>query len=506
MNTKGLMAKKNFIIDFDSTFIKVEAMDLMAEVTLAGRSDSDTILSKIQHFTDLGMEGKMSFEQTLEKRIQLLEGHKSHFQPLIEKLEQNITSSFVSNRSFFEMFSNQIFIISGGFKEYITPIVTKFGIPEGHIYANEFVYDQQDNIIGFDEENVLSKEGGKVTLLKSLNLEGDIYVIGDGYNDFKLKEAGLANKFFAFTENIERAIVTAQADHITPSFDEFLYTSNLPMNISYPKNRIKVLLLENIHPNAQKMFEEEGYQIEIISGSLDEAELCQKIKDVSVLGIRSKTQITPKVIESAKRLIAIGAFCIGTNQIDLNACTNKGIVVFHAPYSNTRSVVELAIGEMIMLSRKTFVQSSNIHQGKWHKSASNSNEIRGKKLGIIGYGSIGSQLSVLAENMGMDVYYYDTDEKLALSNATKIDKLDTLLKTCDFITLHVDGDKANTNLIGQREFNLMKEGVIFLNLSRGFVVDIDALAQNIKSGKIRGAAVDVFPKNLKPINLPLKPL
>jgi D-3-phosphoglycerate dehydrogenase len=269
------------------------------------------------------------------------------------------------------------------------------------------------------------------------------------------------------------------------------------MNISYPKNRIKVLLLENVHPNAQQMFSDEGYQVEIVSGSLDEEELCEKIKDVSVLGIRSKTQITQKVIDSAKRLIAIGAFCIGTNQIDLKACTKKGVVVFHAPYSNTRSVVELAIGEMIMLSRKTFVQSTNIHQGRWHKSANQSNEIRGKKLGIIGYGSIGSQLSVLAENMGMDVYYYDTDEKLALSNATKIDHLDTLLQTCDFITLHVDGNTSNTNLIGEREFELMKDGVIFLNLARGFVVDIKALAKYVKNGKVRGAAVDVYPEEPK---------
>ena len=497
MKWKGLMAKKNFIIDFDSTFIKVEAMDLMAEVTLDGRADKSDVIAKIQHYTDLGMEGKMSFQETLEKRIDLLDGHKKHFQPLIEKLEKNVTNSFVSNKSFFELFSQQIYIVSGGFKEYITPITTKYGIPESHVFANDFTYDDQDNIIGYNSENVLSQEGGKVELLKSLHLDGDIYVIGDGYNDFKLKEAGLANKFFAFTENIERAIVTKEADHVTPSFDEFLYTSNLPMNISYPKNRIKVLLLENVHPNAQQMFSDEGYQVEIVSGSLDEEELCEKIKDVSVLGIRSKTQITQKVIDSAKRLIAIGAFCIGTNQIDLKACTKKGVVVFHAPYSNTRSVVELAIGEMIMLSRKTFVQSTNIHKGRWHKSANESNEIRGKKLGIIGYGSIGSQLSVLAENMGMDVYYYDTDEKLALSNATKIDHLDTLLQTCDFITLHVDGNTSNTNLIGEREFELMKDGVIFLNLARGFVVDIKALAKYVKNGKVRGAAVDVYPEEPK---------
>lgn len=491
------MTKKYFIIDFDSTFIKVEAMDIMAEVTLDGRADKLEKIQKIQDITELGMVGKMTFQETLEKRIDILEGNQKHFAPLIEKLEQSITTSFENNQSFFKTFKDQIYIVSGGFKEYITPIVTKFEIPEEQVFANDFEYDAQGNITGFNKDNVLSQEGGKVELLKSLNLDGDIVVIGDGYNDYKLKEAGLANKFFAFTENVSRDVVTEAADHITPSFDEFLYTSDLPMNISYPKNRIKVLLLENVHPNAQKMFDTEGYQVEIVSGSLDEAELCEKIKDVSILGIRSKTQVTRKVIESANRLLAVGAFCIGTNQIDLQACTDKGVMVFHAPYSNTRSVVELAIGEMIMLSRRTFVQSSNIHNGVWHKSANASNEIRGKKLGIIGYGNIGSQLSVLAENLGLDVYYYDTDEKLSLSNATKLDSMEELLSSCDIITLHVDGNKNNTNIIGEKEFELMKDGVIFLNLARGFVVDIQALVKYLKNGKIRGAAVDVYPEEPK---------
>lgn len=493
----GLMVKKNFIIDFDSTFIKVEAMDIMAEVTLAGHPEYAKRLKGIADITNLGMEGKMSFQETLEKRIALLDGNKSHMPALIKKLEANITKSFASNSDFLREFASQIYIVSGGFTDYIKPIVTKYGIPDENVFANDFIYDEKGNIIDFNHENKLSQEGGKVELLKSLNLEGDILVIGDGYNDFKLKEAGLANKFFAFTENVSRNIVTKGADHITPSFDEFLYTSKLPMKISYPKNRIKVLLLENVHENAQRMFSDEGYQVEIVSGSLDELELCEKIKDVSILGIRSKTQVTQKVIDSANRLIAVGAFCIGTNQIDLDACTNKGVVVFHAPYSNTRSVVELAIGEMIMLSRRTFVQSTNIHEGLWHKSAVSSNEIRGKKLGIIGYGNIGAQLSVLAENLGMDVYYYDIDEKLALSNATKCASMEELLSLSDFVTLHVDGNKENTNIIGAKEFELMKDGVIFLNLARGFVVDIDALVANLKSGKVRGCAVDVFPEEPK---------
>ncbi|MFM8850543.1 MAG: phosphoglycerate dehydrogenase, partial [Cytophagales bacterium] len=226
---------------------------------------------------------------------------------------------------------------------------------------------------------------------------------------------------------------------------------------------------------------------------LDEDELCEKIKNVSVLGIRSKTQVTSKVIDSANRLMVIGAFCIGTNQIDLKTATKKGIAVFNAPFSNTRSVVELAIAEMILLMRNIIDKSAKMHQGKWDKSAKGSFEIRGKKLGIIGYGNIGSQLSVLAENLGMKILYYDREEKLALGNATKCRSLKELLMQADVVTLHVDGRDANTNLIGETEFKWMKKGVIFLNLSRGHVVDVKALRASILSGKVAGCSIDVFP-------------
>lgn len=488
---------KYFIIDFDSTFIQVEAMDELAEITLKSDPNKEQSLIKIQEITNLGMEGEMSFTQTLEERIKLLKANKAHLDELVKRLAKQVSSSISRNKQFFKEFNEKIYIVSGGFKEYIDPILAEYGIPSEQIFANTFRYDNEGNMVSFDYDNPLSKEGGKVELLKDMNLDGEIYVIGDGYNDFLLKEAGLADKFFAFTENVERDVVAKLADHIAPSFDEFLYTSKLPMALSYPKNRIKVLLLENIHPAAGEIFEEEGYQVEIVSGSLDEDELVEKIKDVSIIGIRSKTQITAKVIEAANRLLAVGAFCIGTNQIDLQACSKKGVVVFNAPYSNTRSVVELAIGEMIMLSRKTFVQSTNIHNGTWHKSASNSNEVRGKKLGIIGYGNIGSQLSVIAEMLGMEVYYYDRDEKLMLGNAKKCKSMKELLGLVDIVTLHVDGDTMNKNIIGKEEFEQMKDGVIFLNLSRGFVVDVKALAEAVKSGKVRGAAVDVYPEEPK---------
>ena len=269
------------------------------------------------------------------------------------------------------------------------------------------------------------------------------------------------------------------------------------MQTSFPKNKIKVLILENIHTDAEQIFEGEGYQIEIIGRALSEEELCEKIKGVFIIGIRSKTHITRKVLEHADRLMVVGAFCIGTNQIDLEACAEKGIIAFNAPYSNTRSVVELALAEIIMLMRRIPAMSTGMHEGKWNKSAAGSFEIRGKKLGIIGYGNIGSQLSVLAESAGMDVYYYDLVEKLALGNATKEASLYEMLGKVDAVSFHVDGRPDNKMIFGEKEFQAMKPGAVFLNLSRGFVVEIDALVEALKSGHLAGAAVDVYPQEPK---------
>ena len=231
--------------------------------------------------------------------------------------------------------------------------------------------------------------------------------------------------------------------------------------------------------------------------SIGEDELCEKIKDVAVLGIRSKTELTKKVLEKANKLMAVGAFCIGTNQIDLTECSRRGIPVFNAPYSNTRSVVELVISEIIMLMRKVFDKSVKLHGGVWDKSAKNCFEIRGKKLGIIGYGNIGSQLSVVAESLGMEVYFYDIVEKLSIGNAQKCTSMDELLRKCDVVAVHVDGQPRNKNIISERELAMMKDGSLLLNLSRGFVIDIPALAKSIKSGKLAGAAIDVYPREPK---------
>ena len=264
--------------------------------------------------------------------------------------------------------------------------------------------------------------------------------------------------------------------------------------LSYPKEKINVLLLENVDEVARKTFVEEGYNVETISSSLNEKELIEKIKKVSIIGIRSKTILNKKILSNAKRLLVIGAFCIGTNQIDLDFTKKKGIIVFNAPYSNTRSVVEIVIGQIILLIRNIVEKNNQMHKGIWKKNSDNSYEIRNKVLGIIGYGNIGSQLSIIAESIGMKVIYYDKKEKLSLGNAKKYKSLNQLIKASNILSIHVDGKKENTNLIDKNEFNIMNKGTILINYSRGNVVNIRELKKYILSGKIFGAAIDVFPK------------
>lgn len=255
----------------------------------------------------------------------------------------------------------------------------------------------------------------------------------------------------------------------------------------------RALLLENPHPRAAEILRANGLEVEQIAGSLSEEELIDALQGVAVLGIRSKTEVTRKVIAHSPNLEVIGAFSVGTNQIAVEAAAERGIAVFNAPYANTRSVVELAIGEIVALTRRLTVKNSHLHRGVWDKTADGAHEVRGRTLGIIGYGNIGSQLSVLAESLGMRVIYYDIDEKLALGNAEAKDSMAEVLQEADIVSLHVDGSADNESLFGEAEFKTMKPGAVFINLSRGFIVDMAALKASLESGHLNGAGVDVFP-------------
>ncbi len=263
---------------------------------------------------------------------------------------------------------------------------------------------------------------------------------------------------------------------------------------SLDKAKIKILLLEGVHPSAVEIFKAAGYSnIDYHKGSLSGDELKDAIKDAHFVGIRSRTQLTEEVFASAQKLAAVGCFCIGTNQVDLKAAMDRGIPVFNAPFSNTRSVAELVLGEIILLLRGVPEKNALAHRGGWLKSADQSFEARGKNLGIIGYGHIGTQLGILAENLGMRVYFYDIENKLSLGNATQIFSMTELLNKCDVISLHVPETKGTQDMMGVEEFARMKPGSVFINAARGTVVDIDALCGALESKHIAGAAIDVFP-------------
>ena len=255
----------------------------------------------------------------------------------------------------------------------------------------------------------------------------------------------------------------------------------------------RALLLENIHPDATARLTKAGYEVRTMPRALGEEELIEALQGVSLLGIRSQTHVTERVLAGAPELLAVGAFCIGTNQVDLAAAAKRGVAVFNAPFSNTRSVVELAIAEIISLARRLPEKNAKMHAGVWDKSARGAHEVRGRKLGIVGYGNIGTQLSVIAESLGMTVYFYDIADKLAIGNARRCSTLEELLESVETVTLHVDGRAGNHGFFGEDEFARMRPRSLFLNLSRGFVVDHAALRRHIESGHIAGAAIDVFP-------------
>lgn len=480
----------NLIFDFDSTFVQVESLEALANISLKNQENCDEIVTKMAILSDGAMNGTLPYTEVFQEKVSLLSANKRDLDELVNYLKKHITPSFLRNKKFFEMNKEKIFILSGGFFEFIWPVVEPFGILKDHVFGNAFHYDYKGNIIGFDSENPLTQGGGKVKLLQTLNFDTNSIIIGDGFNDYELKAAGSVKQFFAFTENVTRRPVVEKADHVLTCFED-LYTA---LNIQFDKKVNRVLLLENIHTNVKQQFLAEGFEVTSLEGALSDSQLNKALDGVHALGIRSKTHVTAEILSAHPQLQAIGAFCIGTNQIDISACNDRGIAIFNAPFSNTRSVVELALAEMICLLRRVTDRSSQLHQGQWQKSATGAHEIRGKTLGIIGYGNIGSQLSILAENMGMQVCYFDISEKLPLGNAKPCKSLTQLLKTSDIVTLHVDGRKENTHLIGKNELRQMKKNAILLNLSRGHVVDLKALSEALISNKIAGAGLDVFPE------------
>ncbi|WP_295116485.1 HAD-IB family phosphatase [uncultured Chitinophaga sp.] len=318
-----------FIIDFDSTFTQVEALDELARISLKDNPDRESIYKQIEDLTNLSMEGKLSFTDSLERRVKLLKANREHLKQLVNHLKKKVSRSFSRNTIFFKTHQDEVLIVSGGFKEFIAPVVTGYHIKEENIYANTFVFDEEGNIIGYDRNNPLSKEGGKVILLKELALPGDIYGIGDGYSDFQLKESGMVKKFFAFTENIARQSVIEKADHVTPSLDEFLYINNLPRAISYPKNRIKCLVVGKVDEEAVGQLRKEGYHM-VVKDQLETADL----QEAGVLLCEAGRQPAVGQLDKTSKLKVIGVLGKVQSPAFAEYACAKGIIIFDDPKNN----------------------------------------------------------------------------------------------------------------------------------------------------------------------------
>lgn len=315
--------KKYFIIDFDSTFTQVEALDELAAISLSHHPAQKNIYKKIGEYTNLAMEGKLSFAESLEQRVKLLEANKHHLKKLVSHLKKKVSVSFSRNKAFFKKHADEVLIVSGGFKEFIIPVVKQYHIKKENVYANTFLFDGGGNIIGYDKQNPLSMEGGKVKLLQQMNLEGDLYGIGDGYSDFQLRESGLIKKFFAYTENISRKSVTDKADHITPSFDEFLFVNDLPGSLSYPKNRISCMVAGRADKESTAILKTEGYTV------LHENKITEKsIAGAGLLLLGEGAVIADDVLKKASKLKTIGCLEHGKPQVNETLCNKLGIVIF----------------------------------------------------------------------------------------------------------------------------------------------------------------------------------
>jgi D-3-phosphoglycerate dehydrogenase / 2-oxoglutarate reductase len=324
--------KNYYIIDFDSTFTQVEALDELVKISLKGHPDRDKIIKQIEELTNAAMEGRLSFRESLSQRVALLHANEAHLRQLVTRLKKKVSSSFSRNRAFFRKHADEVMIVSGGFKEFIEPVVLPFHIRKENIYANTFRFDEDGRIVGYDEANPLSEEGGKVKLLRQLELKGNIFGIGDGHSDFQLKESGLIQKFFAFTENIARASVLEKADHVTPSFDEFLYLNKLPMAISYPKNRILCLVLGDVPDAAVQVLQKDGFSIRR-KEDFEE----KYVADAGMLLLADGVKLDDEKLARAVKLKTIGYLGNSRTRISPDLAAEQGIVIFDDPKQNPRN-------------------------------------------------------------------------------------------------------------------------------------------------------------------------
>ena len=503
---------KNIIFDFDSTIINAEGTELIIREALQRENPEqrEKKMERLKTITRLATKGEMPLGEALQKRFDLTRVTRKDVEKAAAHILNTINPKVHETIRIFQERGKQIFIFSNSFIELLNPVSVELGVPSQNLFANELVY-QDGQVVGFNEENPLFLSLGKVFLAEQLrnegHLEGGTAVVGDGYSDLVIRKNNVANMFVYFSGTSVHKSIRKQADFSVDRFDQLLplffsddeLSNDSAEAFAAADNGHKaeaiptILLLENIHIEAQNRLLQAGYNVERHQVSLDEKAIYESASEANIIGIRSKTHMTKKIISQLPDLWAIAAFSIGTNQIDLHAAAHSGIPVFNAPFSNTRSVAELVVGEIIMLMRRIFEKSMAAHGGQWLKTVEGASEIRGKTVGIIGYGHIGSQVSVLLEGLGMSVIFHDIVDKLPLGNAQRANDLYDLLKHADIVTLHVPDTSLTRGMIGDREIRTLRRGSYLINASRGKVVDLDALRRALLDGHIAGAAIDVFP-------------
>lgn len=504
----------NIIFDFDSTIINAEGVDLILQHALqrADEQNRRERMQKLYDLTCLATIGEIALGDALHQRFALAEVTRADIEAVAAGIVETINPKVSETFAALQAAGKRIFVFSSSFDELVRPVTRMLHVDDDHVFTNQLIYDFSGRVIGFNEKNPLFLSVGKGFLAEQLKndgrLPGATAVVGDGTSDLSIRRNNVAQMFVFFAGPRPHEEIRRQADftidrfdHLLPLFFSEQELSNERINVLYKLNGIEpqierpaILLLENIHEEAVKKFKGVGKHLQTQKGALQAADLIRQADGIQVLGIRSQTQVDASVIAGLPGLWVIGAFCIGTNQVDLQAAANAGIPVFNAPYSNTRSVAELVVGEIIMLMRRVFEKSQAAHQGQWMKSAVGCTEIRGKTVGIVGYGHIGSQVSVLLENLGMSVLFHDIVDKLPLGNARKADHLDELLSSADVVTLHVPDTPETRGMIGRQQLQQMRPGSFLINSSRGQVVDLPALRQALDAGHIGGAAIDVFPQ------------
>jgi len=494
---------QNIIFDFDSAMLKVEAIEILVEIGLQKFAESERqfrqdSLKSLALRTEAGeiSRGHKMNEQLLTAKINredVCNAANKIFDYLNPEVKETITV--------LQQLNKQIFIFSRAFDELVFPVTNHLKIPERNVFVNHLIYDAVGNVIKVEETNPLFLLNGKVYLAESLQsqsrLVGTTAVIGNCLADLSIRKSHIADYFIYYSENLQQEYVRKEADFFIDHLEQLLSlicsanNSKVPLNAKHretaseKKDDYEIVLLENIHENAQKKLSESRFNVKSYKHTARGQQLYEMAASSHVIGIRSKTQIRADDLSQMLNLTAIGCFCIGTDQVDLTAATNQGIPVFNAPYANTRSVAELVVGEVIMLMRHAFEKSEALHRSQWLKSAQGCHEVRGKTVGIVGYGHIGSQVSILFENLGMNVIYYDIVDKLPLGNACPVDSFDTLLQTADVVTLHVPDTPLTRNMIGAPQLDKMKPGSFLINTSRGKVVDLNALSAKLCEARKR---------------------